>query len=105
MFVSHELAEPREVVDQILFDGLELRAIIEAASCDRLWPTDFLQLCIRKWDDPGMRVDRDIAMQGALGQPAIAAELSVAELLRRLGATLIGLELESGAAAGVELAA
>jgi len=106
---THELPEPRPVMSEVLFDGLELRAIVEAASHDRLWPTDFLELCIRKWNDPEVRVDRQQALQGALGLSAgdggADAQLSVEDLLQRLGATLIALELDDRSASELDLAA
>lgn len=91
-FTTVELVEPREPTEGIVFDALELEALVRGVCCDRLWREDFVELCAAKWADPALRIQDETTMAGALGDPgAFAGALSFGALLDRLGLTLIGI--------------
>lgn len=89
---SFELAEPRSASDRPRFDGLEWAALVLGVESERLWPHDFLRMCLDKQRDPSLRVDDLQVLAGAVGDRP-STPWSLTQVLRRLELTLVGVEL------------
>jgi hypothetical protein len=87
---STEGLEP--LAPQVVFSRDEVAALVLGIEADRLWRKELLGFCFEKWRRPVWHVSADDALAGALPdleQPA----WSVERVLKRLGATLLRVEL------------
>jgi hypothetical protein len=82
----------------IVFDRDEIAALVVAAQSDRVWRKELLGFCFEKWRRPALRIDLNDAMGGAVPVAPMPA-WSVGEVLARLGATLVRVELPHADAA------
>lgn len=91
--LGHEACSALPVLaEAIVFDGLELAALVTATSADRLWHADFLGLCFEKWRRPEVRIDVEQALAGANPDPD--ERWTLARIFTRLGVTLDAVELD-----------
>ncbi len=81
--------EPSE--GELVLDADEWRAIGLGAEADRLWPADLAALLRRKASDPSFRITGEVALAGA--QPDPAEAWSAAQVLERIGAEVVAVEL------------
>jgi len=71
------------LADIIVFDGVELEALVIASEADRLWHADFLGLCFEKWRTPDVPVRAAELLGGANPEPE--AGWTLGRVLARLG--------------------
>lgn len=76
---------------ELRFDAAEWRAIVVAASADRVWPMDFVSFCRRKRDEPAWRIEEETALAGA--QPDPRERWSARRVLARIGAELVSIDV------------
>lgn len=75
----------------LIFDGLELAALVTASESGRVLPQDLVRFCQQKSDDPEFRVDATVALAGAQSQTCPA--WSLGRLLRSWNAELVAVDL------------
>ena len=86
-----------EPSDGLTLDAEEWRALVVAAEADRVWPRDLVALLARKRtasSERPWRIDRETALAGA--QPDPFEAWSAREVLARLGAVVLSIELGDG---------
>ena len=75
----------------LIFDGLELSALVTASESGRVLPRDMVRFCQQKSLDPEFRVDVAVALAGAHSQACPA--WSLGRLLRSWNAELVAVDL------------
>lgn len=92
--VAEGAAEP-VLGPRVVFDRDEVAALVIGAEADRVWRRELLGMCFDKWRRPALRIVAADALAGAL--PDASEVWSVERVLRRLGATVVRVELADDA--------
>lgn len=89
--------EPQPVLgSHVVFDRDEIAALVVGVEADRVWCRELLGMCFDKWRRPALRIVAADTLAGAL--PDATETWSLECVLRRLGATLVHVELTGDAA-------
>ncbi len=98
-FASFEISAP-DGESNVVFDGLELRALVAGVEAGRVWPSDFDTWVRRKLEDPQFRVTPAEALGDVRVREGRASSLGA--VLSHLGLQLASVHLGSVAHAATQ---